>query len=747
MIPAPRPCLRLARHALLVVTGYTLVTIGFYWRLFAWQPEQRRVFGWDCLEQFWPDMVFQFNALSGGEWPLWNPYHRGGYPYTAESFSGLYYPPQWVLLALAAALGGVPMGLMHAKVLGHLILGAALLYGYARSRGAPAVGAFLGGVVFSFSGYMAFAKDLALWSWSWLPLCLLCIDRLVARPEPFRGALLGAAVGIAALASPPVALFYLLLVSGPYLVFRAVDTLGVRRAVRTLALPLLCAALLALGLSLVHYAPQFAIIPVSDRGDRSLDYVLLGSLPPHHLVRLFVPGLLHGGAMYMGLLPLLLCAVALAAPPAGDRTPFFFGGVALLGLLLAFGQHAGLLERAASFLPGFGLFRMAERYLMLVGAAGAVLCAYGTMALARPHRGIFFGAVGYLALLFGGLLLSFGPRPLAQRLVSADGVALSLVFAAATLVLLGPSLWSGRAVGPLRGACLIGLVLLDLWSGQKNFLSIYELPRDHHRDAELRRFPGVRDHWRLYDEYYFEQRVGARRGVRDFYDYYIAPLTLQRYVDVMERARRDASILRHYNVRWMLHGPHHRKGLSIHTIPTSAVRAGYQQTEVSWIYEAKEVAPALVHYPVARIVSQPQQVLDLLSATVPGSQAFVEAADLTEQERVRLAAMKPQGHTAPTPGRVVRLRVNSVLSEIDAPTEGLVVSNEVYYPGWEATVDGQPARVLRANYLLRAVLVGPGHHVIEWRFRPRSFLILFPLYLLSLAVLLVWGTVRTVRGR
>src|SRR5437899_3123309 len=118
-----RPHLRAALHALLVVGAYTLVAVVIYWRLFA-PPPERRVFGWDCLEQFWPDLVFQYNALSRGELPLWNPFHRGGYPYTAEPFSSLYYPPEWLLLAIAALLGRMPIALMHIKALGHLVLGA-----------------------------------------------------------------------------------------------------------------------------------------------------------------------------------------------------------------------------------------------------------------------------------------------------------------------------------------------------------------------------------------------------------------------------------------------------------------------------------------------------------------------------------------------------------------------------------------------------------------------------------------------
>ena len=54
-------------------------------------------------------------------------------------------------------------------------------------------------------------------------------------------------------------------------------------------------------------------------------------------------------------------------------------------------------------------------------------------------------------------------------------------------------------------------------------------------------------------------------------------------------------------------------------------------------------------------------------------------------------------------------------------TEGpaLFVANEVYYPaGWTATVDDQPAPILRANFLHRAVPVPAGEHLVRMTFDP-----------------------------
>ena len=50
----------------------------------------------------------------------------------------------------------------------------------------------------------------------------------------------------------------------------------------------------------------------------------------------------------------------------------------------------------------------------------------------------------------------------------------------------------------------------------------------------------------------------------------------------------------------------------------------------------------------------------------------------------------------------------------------MLVFSEVYYPGWTATIDGQPAELGRVNYILRALRVPAGKHQVKLAFFPQS---------------------------
>ena len=63
---------------------------------------------------------------------------------------------------------------------------------------------------------------------------------------------------------------------------------------------------------------------------------------------------------------------------------------------------------------------------------------------------------------------------------------------------------------------------------------------------------------------------------------------------------------------------------------------------------------------------------------------------------------------------------NHLTYDVQSDKGGVVVFSEIYYPGWTATIDGQPAELGRVNYILRALNVKAGQHQVELSFHPKS---------------------------
>jgi uncharacterized membrane protein YfhO len=79
------------------------------------------------------------------------------------------------------------------------------------------------------------------------------------------------------------------------------------------------------------------------------------------------------------------------------------------------------------------------------------------------------------------------------------------------------------------------------------------------------------------------------------------------------------------------------------------------------------------------------------------------------------AAQAPAGQA-----RIVQYGRNAVTIDVTAAQGGVLVLHDIFYPGWEVTVDGERRPLLRANLLFRGVEVAAGRHRIEFRFDPLS---------------------------
>lgn len=84
---------------------------------------------------------------------------------------------------------------------------------------------------------------------------------------------------------------------------------------------------------------------------------------------------------------------------------------------------------------------------------------------------------------------------------------------------------------------------------------------------------------------------------------------------------------------------------------------------------------------------------------------------------------------------------------VSAPSRGFVVLADLYYPGWEATVDGKRVPIYKANYAFRAVEVGAGEHEVIFSYKPWTTHLGVPVAVAAvLGIVLFWNWASLVAG-
>jgi len=68
--------------------------------------------------------------------------------------------------------------------------------------------------------------------------------------------------------------------------------------------------------------------------------------------------------------------------------------------------------------------------------------------------------------------------------------------------------------------------------------------------------------------------------------------------------------------------------------------------------------------------------------------------------------------------KFISYRPNKIEIEVSTNQKGFLVLSDNYHPGWEARVDGKEVKVLRANYIMRAIPIRTGDHKVVFMFRP-----------------------------
>lgn len=703
----------------------------FFWRdLTPIWTDRRSFAAGDFAWQFHAFARYEASRLYAGQLPLWNPYAYAGHPFLADVQAAVFYPPSLLTLALNRLLGNatLPYHALELEALAHFPLVAIGVYLLARRWTGRRAGGLVAAIAFTFSGYLTSYPPLQLAileTQAWLPLILLALDgaaRRLAADDP-RAAVrwsvaAGLLLGISLLAGHPQSALLVSYASLGFFLYRlfasspsSPDLHGALQRLRWAALFLL----VGLGVAAVQWLPALEFMRLTTRAAIGFEEAGTG-FTPYDLLQLALPAVgVPFPALYVGVLPLGLAMLALAQRVeqrrTGDRTPhIFLASFSLLGLLLSFGKHLPVYQLFYLLAPGWGLFRHQERTIVWAVLGIALLAGSGASRLARPDDENAGGAgplrrltAAYLWGATGALLLA-----LAFFVGYQAGRSELWGFTAATLLLAGLLSAAALALRSRQPHWLLAVLILDLFT----------LVAGNHRGAAIADpFPPLAilaplqtetTPFRVANEGQLPENYGVAYGVEEIGG--ASPLKLASLQTFLERVPRPRA-WKLLNVKYVLSARAELDAPAARVTETTTADG-----KITFLYRLADSGARAWLAADVIVEPDPERLWERL------------AAPDFDPERQIVAPALPEGYVpsgaASCAGDILwRARAPERLAlTIMLEQPCVLVLSELDYPGWQATVDGQRAEIVRANGLLRAVPLAAGRHQVEMVFRPRSLL-------------------------
>jgi Bacterial membrane protein YfhO len=708
-----------------------------------------------------------------GELPLWFPYSFGGTPFVHDVQVAMFYPPHWPLLLLPEE--GVGAAVTWLVVL-HVMVAGWCAFALARAQGLGTMAGLVTGIGYMFAGkwllHVLAGGHTIMAPLAWLPLTALLLDSAVRRGSFVRATAAGAAFALIVLGTHPQITFYAGLFMalwslGPALEAGGYFGPGRARSPSFLLGWLLCGAwtaLVAAALSAVQLLPARESIAEATRGAGVAADEAGRVLPA--LLRLVGPTLDRPNWEYQGNFGLLWVMAAALAPALGPARVRYQAAVAALLVLFALG--GGILFQR---LPGFSLFQLPVRMLLVAALPVALLAGYTTQALLdRPAaRGgrlvrIAAGTLAACALLILWPLaniLGSGQRPtfhpywivlavtlpvffwlLAGRArVARSWAVLWVVLLTADVCALSFPLVAVRSEEEIYApsACVRELArrrtedespwrVLD--RGVPNFPSSAPLGVSLPPLGDVRLEPVLG--YNTFDvrrtKQYLAFAAGSTEPVRPKESPFGYPILEPMLID-------NKKLLDLLGVRYLLAPadpadrplllPNH-KGPGEPGRCAEWQEVGRDESPAAYSFLQGGVvplAPQVIYenrtaFPRAFIVSTSQPLPDErdvpAALTTANLREMVFLADRPEATTMTPADQFDRAH-------VVESRPNRVVVQTDDGPGGYLVLTDVWYPGWRCTVDGRATQLYRADYLFRGVELPPGAHEVVFIFEPASY--------------------------
>lgn len=641
---------------------YLLAAVGL--TLLFWLPLWRGggFIGGDLYPYFLPQKLFLSERLQAGEFPLWNSWTGHGYPLLAESQTGALYP----LHLLCYGLLDVNTAYNAVHLL-HYVLAFLFAALYARRFGLRVPGALLTALVYTYGWFPPrSALEWAIIGGAWFAAALWCAESFLQTRHWRYGIGLAAALGLQMLAGHYNLAFITQLVLVLYVPGRlwwATERLPDDAPSRRSSALAAALAALACGFALaaVQLLPSWELKELSQRETVGAEHDPgYGHIPPLYWSQIIAPWLWYSPEIDAD--RALNNLGFLSIPSATNKVEaHLYFGLVPFGLILC----------------GLAMLRSRNRLF--------------------DRRHVLWVALGLLALIYtaGWLLVVTVHLPGFSFFHGPGRYGIVTTFAAALLAGTALDAWLGR-LRPRTGAfvamCVFALTVGDLWlvSRLVTYTTMLDDPPIAARDES--------DVARILASHGQPVRIyGPGQNVLNLLQVAAVPV----YLGLGPAAYYDPELT-------LPPGP---SGPSPIPVATPEQIDWLRRAGVTHVLSFEPLDPA--SWPARPVWQGYDRLLN------PAWHRYTEPLFLYELEetRGRIAWAEPgSGQTA----EVLEYRANRVTARVASETGGRVVLTDLAWPGWEVSIDGEPARAETFEGMYRSVEVPPGGHALVWRYHPQS---------------------------